>query len=92
MEQIANLVNDKKIDGISDLRDESDREGIRLVIELRKDALPELVINNLFAKTSLETVFSGNTLLLTNEGRKPMRMTLREILNSFIQFRCILIL
>ncbi len=87
MESLAELVNDKKIEGISDLRDESDRDGIRVVIELRKDALPELVIKNLFVKTGLSSVFSGNMLVLGDEGRTPMRMSLREMLEQFIKFR-----
>ena len=59
LEKIADLVNDKKLEGISDLRDESDRDGIRVVVELKRDAVPALVQNNLFKKTSLQWSFSG---------------------------------
>jgi DNA gyrase/topoisomerase IV subunit A len=59
LEKIADLVNDKKLEGISDLRDESDRDGIRVVVELKRDAVPALVQNNLFKKTSLQWAFSG---------------------------------
>jgi DNA gyrase subunit A len=87
LEKIADLVNDKKLDGISDLRDESDRDGIRVVIELKRDAVPALVQNNLFKKTALQTSFSGNMLALVDEGRQPMRVTLRSALMDFIGFR-----
>jgi DNA gyrase subunit A len=64
LEQIADLVNDKKLDGIADLRDESDRHGIRVVIELKPAALPQVVLNNLYQKTKLQTTFSGNFVAL----------------------------
>eukprot|EP00624_Nannochloropsis_granulata_P006947 evm.model.NODE_5579_length_11332_cov_19.341246.1 len=81
------MVNDKKMEGISDLRDESDREGIRLVIELKRDAVPSVVENNLFKKTPLQSSFPGNFLALANDGRQPQRLTLRDSLQSFINFR-----
>lgn len=87
LEKIAELVNDKKLDGIADLRDETDREGMRMVIELKKDAVPAVVQNNLFKKTALQTSFSGNMLALVEEGTQPRRITLREALQVFIQFR-----
>jgi DNA gyrase subunit A len=85
--KIADLVNDKKLEGISDIRDESDRDGIRIVIELKRDADPSIVLNNLFAKTTLQSRFSGNMVALTDGGRKPERFTLRKALQSFIEFR-----
>ena len=121
------MVNDKKMEGISDLRDESDRDGIRVVstglsptcmnepspcidhddeshlsaiyissswplthtqvIELKRDAVPSVVENNLFKKTPLQTSFSGNFLALSSDGRQPQRMTLRDSIQTFIDFR-----
>lgn len=92
MEKIAELVNDKKLDGISDLRDETDREGMRIVIELKKDAIPAVVQNNLYKKTSLQTTFSGNMLALMNNGTLPQRITLKDALSTFIDFRCVYII
>lgn len=85
LERLATMVNEKKIEGIADLRDESDREGIRVVIDLKRDALPPVVLNNLFKKTSLQTTFSGNFLALV--GSKPERFTLRSALEEFLSFR-----
>ena len=82
LEKIADLVNEKKLDGISDLRDESDRDGIRVVVELKRDAIPALVQNNLFKKTALQASFSGNMLALVSNNS-----TLR--LNSYMYF-CLL--
>ena len=87
LEKIADLVNEKKLEGISDLRDESDRDGIRVVIELKRDAVPALVQNNLFKKTALQTTFSGNMLALVDDGKQPQRITLRSALQNFIDFR-----
>ena len=87
LEKIADMVNDKKLEGISDLRDESDRDGVRLVIELKRDAVPALVQNNLFKKTALQTTFSGNMLALVDAGKQPRRVTLRSALSEFIAFR-----
>ena len=87
LEKIANLVNDKKIEGISDLRDESDRDGVRVVIELKRDANPSVVLNNLYKKTPLQTTFSGNFLALMGSGTKPERFTLRSSLDCFLDFR-----
>ena len=81
------MVNEKKIEGISDLRDESDRDGIRIVIELKKDCLPEIVLNNLFLKTDLQINFPGNLLALTQNGTVPQRLSLKTVLTSFIEFR-----
>jgi len=87
MERIATLVNEKKLDGIADLRDESDRDGIRVVIELKRDAVAAVVQNNLFKKTPLQTTFSGNFLALFGSGTVPQRFTLREALDCFLDFR-----
>eukprot|EP00548_Thalassiothrix_antarctica_P014485 CAMPEP_0194170912 /NCGR_PEP_ID=MMETSP0154-20130528/5551_1 /TAXON_ID=1049557 /ORGANISM="Thalassiothrix antarctica, Strain L6-D1" /LENGTH=891 /DNA_ID=CAMNT_0038882999 /DNA_START=1 /DNA_END=2676 /DNA_ORIENTATION=- len=83
--KIAELVNSKKLEGVSDLRDESDRDGIRVVIELKRDAVPLIVLNNLYKKTSLQTSFSGNFLALIDGI--PQRFTLRQALDCFINFR-----
>jgi DNA gyrase subunit A len=92
LEKIAALVNDKKLDGIADLRDESDRDGIRVVLELKRDAIAAVVLNNLYKKTSLQTSFSGNFLALmssdeNSEALTPRRFTLREALDCFLDFR-----
>lgn len=85
VERIAELVNHKELDGISDLRDESDRHGVRVVIEIKRDAIPEIVLNRLYAMTSLQVSFGANMLAL-NKGR-PIQMTLLDILRAFIEFR-----
>ena len=85
MEKIAELVRAKAIEGISDLRDESDRDGMRMVIELKRDATAEVVLNQLYRMTQLQTSFPVNFLALNN-GR-PQQMGLREALMAFIEFR-----
>ncbi|GAP97055.1 DNA gyrase subunit A [Leptolyngbya sp. NIES-2104] len=85
IEKIAELVNAGKIEGIGDLRDESDREGIRVVIELRRDANPHKILNAIYRQTPLQTNF-GSILLALDNGQ-PKQMTLRELLNSFLVFR-----
>ncbi|MFT6071862.1 MAG: DNA gyrase subunit A [Alphaproteobacteria bacterium] len=85
VEKIAELVRDKKIEGISDLRDESDRQGMRVVVDLKKDANSEVIINQLCKWTQLQTNFSMNMLAL-HEGR-PEQLDLKEILAAFIAFR-----
>jgi len=85
VEKIALLVREKKIEGIADLRDESDRHGIRVVIELKRDGNPEVVLNNLYKQSPLQTSFGVNMLALN--GGRPEQMSLRSILMSFIQFR-----
>ena len=87
LERIATLVNEKKLDGVADLRDESDRDGIRVVIELKRDAVAAVVQNNLFKKTPLQSTFSGNFLALFGSGTVPQRFTLREALDCFLDFR-----
>lgn len=85
LEKIAQLVNAKKIDSIADLRDESNKEGMRIVIELRRDAVPDVVINNLFRHTDLECRFSINMVALV-DGR-PRLLNLKSVLNEFIKHR-----
>lgn len=85
IEKIAGLVRDKKLEGIADLRDESDRKGIRVVIELKRDAVPDVVLNNLFKQTQLQTSFGANILALN--GGRPEQMNLRKVLKSFITYR-----
>ena len=85
LEKIAELVRAKAIEGISDLRDESDRSGMRIVIELKRDATPEVVLNQLYRMTQLQTSFAVNFLALNN-GR-PQQMGLRDALLAFIAFR-----
>ena len=83
--KIAELVKDKVIDGISDLRDESDRQGVRVVIELKKDAFPDVVLNQLYKYTPLQSSFGMNMLALNN-GR-PELMNLKQIISAFLDFR-----
>ena len=85
LERIAELVRDKRIEGISDLRDESARQGVRVVIEIKRDAMAEIVLNQLYRFTPLQTSFSCNMLALVN-GR-PILLTLREIIEQFIRYR-----
>lgn len=85
IEKIAFIVNEKIVEGISDIRDESDRDGVRVVIELKKDVNSDVVLNQLYRNTQLQTSFGVNTLALHN-GR-PKLMNLREILVTFIEFR-----
>lgn len=91
LEKIAALVNDKKLEGIADLRDESDRDGIRMVIELKRDAVSSVVLNNLYKKTPLQTTFSGNFLAIMSSKERgalvPQRFTLRQALDCFLDFR-----
>ena len=84
-ERISELVRAKLIEGISDIRDESDREGVRVVIELRREAMPEIVLNQLYRFTALQTTFGVNMLAL-NLGR-PEMLNLKQILQAFIAFR-----
>ncbi|OCL89919.1 DNA gyrase subunit A [Arcobacter porcinus] len=85
IEQIAELAKDKQIEGISEVRDESDREGIRLVIELKKDAMAEIVLNNLYKSTPMETTFG--IILLAVHNKEPKIFNLPEILNIFLSHR-----
>jgi DNA gyrase subunit A len=85
IERIADMVNDKKLEGISDIRDESDRDGMRIVVELRRDAYPQVVLNNLFKLTPIQSNFSANMLALVNG--EPVLLTLRKTLEVFLDFR-----
>ena len=85
IERIAELVNDKKLEGIADIRDESDRDGMRIVIELRRDAYPQVVLNNLFKLTPLQSNFSAYMLALVKG--EPILLTLRKMLEVFLEFR-----
>ena len=84
-ERIGELVREKRIEGISDLRDESDRHGVRLVVEVKKDAVPEVVLNQLYSYTQLQTNFGVNMLALN--GGRPEQLNFRQVLQAFIQFR-----
>ena len=85
IEQIAELVNDKRIDGVGDLRDESDRDGMRIVIELKRDAVAEIVINQLYKHTALQESFGVNMLAIVDG--KPRLLNLKEALKAFIDHR-----
>ncbi len=85
IEKIAELVRDKRVEGISDIRDESDRDGMRVVLELKRDAYPEAIINNLYKYTQLQTTF-GVIMLALVDGR-PIVLNLKQILQHFINFR-----
>jgi DNA gyrase subunit A len=85
IEKIAELVKEKKIDGISELRDESDKDGLRIVIELRKGEMGDVVLNNLYAQTQMQSVFGINMVALVDG--QPRLLTLKEMLDSFIRHR-----
>ena len=85
IEKIADMVNDKRLEGISDIRDESDRDGMRVVIELKRDAYPQVVLNNLYKQTPLQNNFGANMLALVNGD--PQLLTLKQFLNVFLEFR-----
>jgi len=85
IERIAECVQDKVIEGVSDLRDESDREGVRIVIELKRDAMADIVLNQLYKHTPLQSSFGANMLALN--GGKPEMMNLRSIISAFVNFR-----
>ncbi len=85
IERIAELVQEKTIEGIADLRDESDRHGVRVVIELKRDAMADVVLNQLYRYTPLQTSFGVNMLAL--DGGRPLLMSLRDIIRAFVEFR-----
>ena len=85
--KIAEQVRDKKLDGISDLRDESDRIGMRIVIELKKDANPQVVLNNLFKQTALQSTFGIIMLALVDDQKQPKILSLRQILDEYLAFQ-----
>lgn len=86
IEKMAKLVTDKVIQGISDIRDESDREGIRIIIELKKDSYPQKVLNQLFKHTDLQNSFGYNTIALA-DGKQPRLLNLRELIEIFVEHR-----
>ncbi len=85
IKKIADLVNDKKIEGISDLRDESDRSGMRVVFEIKRDAIANVVLNKLYKFTALQTSFSVNNICLV--AGRPRMMALRDLIQEFVEFR-----
>mgnify|MGYP001365173674 CR=1 FL=1 len=85
IEKIAEMVNERRLEGISDIRDESDRDGMRIVIELKRDAYPRVVLNNLYKQTPLQSNFGANMLALVNGD--PQLLTLKDFLNVFLEFR-----
>ena len=87
IKNIADQVHDKRLEGISDLRDETDRNGMRIVIELKRDANPQVVLNRLFAQTALQSSFSINMLALVNNQSQPKILSLKEILDEYLNFQ-----
>ena len=87
IKNIADQVHDKRLEGISDLRDETDRNGMRIVIELKRDANPQVVLNRLFAQTAMQTSFSINMLALVNNQTQPKILSLRHILDEYLSFQ-----
>ena len=87
VENIAEQVKDKRLEGISDLRDESDRNGMRVVIELKRDANPQVVLNRLYAQTALQTTFGVNMLALVNNQTQPRILSLRHVLDEYLAFQ-----
>ena len=87
IKSIADQVEDKRIEGISDIRDESDRNGMRMVIELKRDANPQVVLNRLFAQTQLQTTFAINMLALVENQRQPKILSLRHIIDEYLRFQ-----
>ncbi|NJL09013.1 MAG: DNA gyrase subunit A, partial [Methylacidiphilales bacterium] len=85
VEKIAELVREKRIEGISDLRDESDRDGVRVVVELKRDAVADVVLNQLYRFTPLQTTFGVNMVALA--GGRPALMNLKDLLSAFVAFR-----
>ena len=84
---IADQVEDKRLEGISEIRDESDRNGMRMVIELKRDANPQVVLNRLFAQTQLQTTFAINMLALVENQRQPKILSLRHIIDEYLKFQ-----
>ena len=85
IEKIAELVRDKRVEGISDLRDESDRDGMRIVIEIKRDAMADVVLNQLWRYTALQSSFGANMVALN--GGRPQLLNLREFVRAFVEFR-----
>jgi DNA gyrase subunit A len=89
IERIAGLINDKKLDGISDIRDESDRDGMRIVFDLKKDAIPNIVLNHLFKYTPLQSSFGVNNVALV-KGR-PVTLNLKDLIKHYVDHRIVVI-
>ena len=87
IKNMADQVEEKKLDGISDIRDESDRNGMRIVIELKQDANPQVVLNRLFAQTQLQTTFAINMLALVDDQSQPKILSLRHIIDEYLKFQ-----
>ncbi len=87
IKNIADQVHEKRLEGISDLRDETDRNGMRMVIELKRDANPQVVLNRLFAQTAMQSSFSINMLALVNNQTQPRILSLRHILDEYLAFQ-----
>ena len=87
IKRIAEQVKDKKLEGVSDLRDETDRNGMRIVIELKKDANPQVVLNNLFKQTSLQSSFGIIMLALVDNQKQPKILSLRQIIDEYLNFQ-----
>ena len=87
IKHMADLVEDKRLEGISDIRDESDRTGMRIVIELKRDANPQVVLNRLFSMTQMQTTFAINMLALVNDQSQPRILTLRQIIDEYLHFQ-----
>ena len=87
VEKIAELVIDKTIVGISEIRDESNKDGVRIVIEMKRDAFPKKILNQLYKLTVLQTSFSYNMIALTDRGLQPRLFNLREMLQAFLEHR-----
>src|ERR1044071_7939112 len=85
VERIAEAAKDKRIEGVSDIRDESNREGVRVVIDLKRDATPDVVLNQLWRHTPAQSSFPANMLAI--RGGRPETLTLRDIIESFVRFR-----
>ena len=87
IKSMADQVEDKRLEGISDIRDESDRNGMRVVIELKRDANPQVVLNRLFSQTQLQTTFAINMLALVNNQSQPRILSLRHIIDEYLSFQ-----
>ena len=87
--RIAELVKEKKLEGITDLRDESDRHGIRVVVELKRDSAPKRILNNLYKYTALQTTFSSNVVALVDDT--PQTLNLKTILEEYIKHRYLVV-
>ena len=87
IEKIANLIKEKKIEGVRDLRDESNKEGVRIVVECKRDITPEVILNQLYKNTDLQMNLHFNLLALVNDGRQPKLLNLKEILVEFLNHR-----